>query len=99
MIIAVGGTRGSGGHVTKCNKKIMEHWVVQNLKAVSGDARVSQQRHHKLAAALGSMRGNYDEIVYKLVREIDLGKELGKIITALSTEMGCRRHRESSGAF
>ncbi len=55
----------------------MEHRVVRTLTAVT--------------AVLGRVREGCEEIMHKLFRDIDLGKELGKII---AVPRGVRRSIE-----
>jgi hypothetical protein len=55
------------------NKGIMEHRAIQNLRAVSGDKGLFRQWHQKFTTALGQVKVEYEEIVLKLAREIDLG--------------------------
>ncbi len=55
---------------------------MQDLKAVKGDKSIFRRWHHKGTAGLGQVKGEYEEILCRLVGEIDLGKELDKIIAA-----------------
>ncbi len=69
-------------------KTIMEHQVIQNLRAVSGVKSMFRQWHQKFTTALVQVQRAYAEMVYRLVREIDLGKELEKIVTGLRVDCG-----------
>ncbi len=66
----------------------MEHNVIANRRAVSGDKSLFGQWHHKFTTALGQVGGVREEIVRRLVKEIDRGKELEKVVTGLREEFG-----------
>ena len=84
--INVGGLGSGGG--PRFNKGIMEHRVVQNLRAVNGDKGSFRQWHQKFTTALGQVKAEYDEVVHKLVREIDLGKEMETILVTMENDYG-----------
>ncbi len=56
MVTAVGGP-GAGGGGPRYTKGIMEHKVIQNLKAVNGDMSLFRQRRQKFTTALGQVNG------------------------------------------
>ncbi len=74
---------------------------VHNLRAVNGAKSVLRQWHLKFTTALGQIRNSYEEIAHRLVKEIDLGKEMDKITTGLRVdygeEMSLRRLPEACG--
>jgi hypothetical protein len=41
----------------------MEHKVIQNLRAVSGDKALFKQGHRKFTTVIGQVRSSYEEIV------------------------------------
>ncbi len=83
VLMAAGVLGGPGGKGPKFNKGIMEHNALQNCKVASRDKSLLRQWHQKFTAALGQVKGEYEEMVHKLVRQIDLGKELDNIISEL----------------
>ena len=66
----------------------MEHKVIRYLRAVNGDKSLFRQWHQKFTTALGQVAGAHEEIVHRLVKEIDLGKEMEKVVTGLRGEYG-----------
>ncbi len=66
----------------------MEHKFIQNLRALSGDQSLFRQWHQQFTTALGQVRSSHEEIVYRLVKEIDLGKEMEKIVAGLMADYG-----------
>ena len=66
-----GGRSGGGLH-----KTIMEHKVIQNLRAMSGDKYLCRQWYQKFTTALGQVGGVHDQIVHRLVKDVDLGREM-----------------------
>ena len=70
---------GGGGGDKWTTKGIMEHRVMTNLKAVNGDKGLFRQWHQKFTTALGQYNPRYEEIVHYMIREIDLGKDLGAV--------------------
>ncbi len=77
------GEVGGGNLFTK---GIMEHKVIQNLRAVSGDKGLFRQWHQKFTTALGQVKTEYEEMVHRFAREIDLGREMENILTMLGRE-------------
>ncbi len=61
----------------------MEHKLIQNLRAVSGDKGLFRQRHQDFTIAFGQAREGFEEIVHKLAREIDLGKDMETVLGRL----------------
>ncbi len=76
-----GGGSGGGGH--RFVKGIMGHTVIQYLKAVNGDKSLFRKWHHKFTTGLGQVAGAHEEIVHRLVKEIDLGGDIEKIVIGL----------------
>ena len=66
----------------------MEHKVIQYFRAVNGDKSLFRQWHQKITTALGQVSGDNEEIVQRMVKEIDLGKDLEKVVTTLKGEFG-----------
>ncbi len=64
--ISTGGIGSSGGPTF--NRGIIEHKVIHNLRAVTGDKGLFRQWHHKFITALGQVRAEYGEMVHKLAR-------------------------------
>jgi hypothetical protein len=98
MYTAAGSSTGAVGRQVR---SIMENRVIMNLKAVTGDKSWFRQWHQKFVAAIGQVRREYEEIVLRLVKEIDLGNELDRIIVMMrgSMEQCSRRRQETSGTF
>ncbi len=69
MFAATGGS-GPGGVSHRFPKGIMEHKVIQNLRAVSGDKSLLRQWLRKFIIALGQVGGSHEEIVRRLVTEM-----------------------------
>ena len=88
MLAATGGGGYGGGHGggSKYQKTIMEHKVIQYLRTVNGDKSLFRQWHQKFTTALGQVPGAHEEIIQRMVKEIDLGKELEKVVTTLKDE-------------
>ena len=63
--------------------ELMENEVIQNLRAVSGDKSLFRQWHQKFTTAFGQFGGVHEEIVHRLVKESDLGREMEKAVTGL----------------
>jgi hypothetical protein len=78
-----GGHSGGGFHQT-----VMENKVIQILRAVKGDKSLFMQWHHKFTTALGQVGGAREDAVHRLVREIDLGKEMDKVVTGVEGDCG-----------
>ncbi len=53
---------------------------------MNGDKALFRQWHQKFTTALGLVFGNHEEIIQRMVKEIDLGKELEKVVTTLRDE-------------
>ena len=86
MHAASGGSK-TGGH-EKYQKGIMEHRVIQNLKNVNGDKSMFRQWNQKLTTAIGQHKGSYEEMVHKMSRELDLGKEIDTVLGAMYSVYG-----------
>ncbi len=56
----------------------MEHKVIQHLRAVNGEKPLFRQWHQKFTSALRQVTGMHEEIVQRMVKEIDLGKNWRK---------------------
>ena len=84
MLAAAGG--GGHGAGNRYQKTIMEHKVIQYLRVVNGDKSLFRQWHQKFTTALGQVPGAHEEIIQRMVKEIDLGKELEKVVTILRDE-------------
>ena len=92
--INTGGSGATGG--PRFNRGIMEHKVIQNLRAVNGDKGLFRQWHQKFTTALGQVKAEYEEIVHRLAREIDLGKEMEAILTMMENNYGAMFREASS---
>ncbi len=57
-------------------------------KVVSGGTPIFRQRHRKLTTAPGQVKGDCEEIIHRLVREIDLGKDVDKDMSMLDGDYG-----------
>ncbi len=66
----------------------MEHRVIHNLTVVSGHRSLFRLWLHKFATALGHVKEPYEEIVRRVAREIDLGKELDVVMYTLQAVYG-----------
>ncbi len=78
---------GGGGGGTRFNKGLMEHKMIHSLRAVNGDKGLFRQWRQKFAIALGQVKTECEEIVQRLAREIDLGREMETILSALGESM------------
>ncbi len=104
MITAVG-SGGTGGGSSKYPRSIMENRVIKNVRAVSEDNPLFMQWRQKFTRALGQDGGTYEEIVCRLDKEIDLGREMEKAVTGLTREYGdqfdrvwrCSEHFDRQG--
>ncbi len=56
----------------------MEHKIIQYPKAVNGDKSLFRNWHQKFTTSLGQVAGAHEEIVHRLVKELDLGREMAK---------------------
>ncbi len=68
MVTSIHPGGGDGGN--RFTKGIMEHKVMQNLRAVSGGKGLFRQWHQKFTIVLGQVKTEYEEIVHKLAREM-----------------------------
>jgi hypothetical protein len=59
-----------------------------NLRMVNGDTSLFRHWHQRFVTALGQVEGSHEEIVQKLVKVTDLGKELGKVVENLRRTHG-----------
>ncbi len=75
---------------TGSRRAIMEHKVIQYLTAVKS---LFRQLHQKFTTALGQVTGAHEGIVHRLVKEVDLGKEVEKGVTGLREEHGEELHK------
>ena len=64
-LLAVTGGGGHGGGARFPNA-IMEHKVIQYLRAVNGDKSLFRQWHQKFTTALGQISSGHEEIVQRL---------------------------------
>ena len=83
MFAGVSGSNYKGGFK---DRGVMEYKVITNLKAVNGDKSWFRQWHLKFVTALGQVRSEYEEIVQRMVKEIDLGKDLSATLESLSID-------------
>jgi hypothetical protein len=84
MLAAAGGGGHGGGN--RYQKIIMKHKVIQYLRAVNGNKSLFRQWHYKFTTALGQIPGAHEEIIQRMVKEIDLGKELENVVMILKDE-------------
>ena len=70
---------GAGAHKKESCKErgVMEYKVIMNLTPVNGDKSWFRQWHLKFVTAIGQVRSECEELVQKLIKEIDLGRDLG----------------------
>ncbi len=64
----------------------MEHKVIVNLRAVNGDNAVFRHWRRNITTALGRIGGARKEIVHRIVKYVDLGKELEKVAIGQKSE-------------
>ena len=83
-VAAAGGGRAPG--ITGRERGVMEYKVVTNLKPVNGDKTWFRQWHLKFTTALGQAKYDYEWMVNKMTKEIDLGKDLGTILEDMSID-------------
>ena len=79
---------GAVGGGIRFPKGIMEHKVIQNLRALSGNKGLLRQWHQEFTTALGQVMTKCGEIVHRLAREIDLGKDMENILSTLARDHG-----------
>ncbi len=87
-MITAAGSGGTGGDGSKYARSIMENKVIQNVRVLSGNKSLFRQWHQKYTTAFGQVGGAHVEIVHPLVEKIDLGREMGKVVTGLTGECG-----------
>ncbi len=90
---------GGVGGGTRFPKGIVEHKVIHNLRAVSGDRGLFRQWHQKFTAALSPVKAEYEEIVHRLAREIDRGRKMENILVAFGREYVWSSIRRSIAGF
>ncbi len=73
--------------------------MIQNLRAVNGDKSLLWQWHQKLTSALGPVGAAHEEIAHRLVREIDLEKEMEKAVTGLQADYEDELEKVSGGEW
>ena len=66
----------------------MGHKVINNLRCVNGDKSLLRQWHQRFVTALGQYDQVHEEIAQHLVKETDLGKDLGKVVEELKAMYG-----------
>ena len=98
-MFAASSVSGMGGAQRKFAKPIMEYKAIQNLRAVNGDKSMFRQWRQKFTTALGQVVESHEEIVHRLVKEIDLSREMEKIVTGLRTEYGEEFERASGDVW
>ncbi len=60
-----------------------EHmWMINMVTSIH------RQWHQKFTTALGQVGAEQEEIVHRLVREIDLGRDMGNILVTTGREYG-----------
>jgi hypothetical protein len=96
---AVAGGTGAVGGQGRFVKGIMEHKVTQSLEAVNGDKALFRQWHQKFTTALGQASPVHER-VHRMVKEIELGKDMETIVIGLRNEYGfpgdVERHLEGA---
>ena len=78
----------STGYVGKSAKGIMEYKVMQHLKVVTGDKGMFRQWHMKLMSAISQVKKEYGVMLEDLVKHIDLGKPVDKVLDELELKYG-----------
>ncbi len=69
-------------------KGVVERAVIQNLWAFSGDRNIFRQWCQQSTAAPGYVKGEREDNIHRMVREIDLGSEMGNIMFMLAGQCG-----------
>ena len=82
-MFAASGTGGTAYAQRRFTTSVMEYKVIQNLCAVNGDKSMFRQWHQQLTTALGQVVESHEEIIHRLVKEVDLGRDVEKIVTGL----------------
>ncbi len=95
MFAATRTNEGGGGF----HGVVMEHKVIMNLTAADGDKSLFRQWHQKFTTVLGQVGRAHVEIVHRLVKEIDLGKQLERSATGLRDEFGDEINRVSGDVW
>ncbi len=85
-LLAMSGGQGGHGGGSRYQKTIMEHKVIQYLRTVNGDKSLFRQWHQKFTTALGQVPGAHEDILQRMVKDIDLCKELKKVVTTFKDE-------------
>ncbi len=75
---------GGLGGGSRYPEGIMEDEVIQGLRAVNRDKGLFRQWHQKFTTVLGQVRMEYEEIVHRLAREIDFGKNMENMMNVLA---------------
>ena len=87
-VISASGGGGGGLRPEKHSRGVMEHRVIQGLRAVNGDKALFRQWHQKFVTAMGQVKEVYEEIIHNMVKEIDLGKDLEGTLRKLAEVYG-----------
>jgi hypothetical protein len=87
-VISASGGGGGGLRPEKHSRGVMEHRVIQGLRAVNGDKALFRQWHQKFVTAMGQVKEVYEEIIHNMVKEIDLGKDLESTLKKLAEVYG-----------
>jgi hypothetical protein len=77
----------------------VEREVIMNLTAVSGGTLLFRLWRHNFTTAFEQVGGACEEIVHRLVKEIDLGNELEKVVTGLKEEFGDEFNKVSADVW
>ena len=76
------------GYVGGGRKSVMDYKVVQHLKVMAGDKSSFRQWHVKLVSAMSQVKNEYSIMLEDLVKNIDLGKPLDKVLDDLYVKYG-----------
>ncbi len=87
-MVTAAGSDGSVGGSVKYPKSIMENKVIQNVRAINGDKSLFRQWHQKFTTARGQVGVAYQEIVHRLVKEVDFGKTMEKVFAGHRADYG-----------
>ncbi len=82
------GGSGPGGVSHRFRNGIMEHKVILNFRAVSGDKSLFRQWDPTFTTALGQVGVAHDDMVHRLLKEIELEKEMEKVVKGSKGEGG-----------
>ena len=80
-LITASGGGGGGPRQERRARGVMEHRVIQGLRAVNGDKTLFRQWRQKFVTAMGQVKEVYEEMIHNMVKDIDLGKDLENIMT------------------